>query len=314
MMERLARARYEISELQPQQTRSWLELTDQRQRLTADNAPVVAGLDSEQEVISVIAQSVYASSAIEGQAVHAKDAKLAIVGRIDNRDENREDYAERVRTAQSIYSAYVWALAHSFPLEGGKAITIDFIREVHRRMFAATRPNLAGKWKDKPNQIQWGDRIVLEMVDPSRVAELLTALCDRVSYQFDEAENTGRYNKLLATAEFVLDFLAIHPFGDGNGRTARLLSTFLLEQAGYHFARFYPLDPVILDRQQEYYLALFRAQMAWYSDDEDLTPWTDFYIQAVFAQWLRAHEEILKVVNGNRSAPSAKDHDQKIPQ
>jgi Fic family protein len=302
MMERLARARYEIAELMPSQSQQWLELTEQQRRLTQEDAPVVEGLQSEEEVISAIAQSVYASSAIEGEAVHVKDVNLAIVGRIDNREGYKEDYAERVRTARSIYSAYVWTLAHSFPLEGAKAITVDFIREVHRRMFVATRPDIAGKWKERPNRIQWGNRLVLEMVPPSRVEELLSALCDRINDQFNQADTNGRYSKLMATAEFVLDFLAIHPFADGNGRTARLLSTYLLERSAYHFARFYALDTVILDRQQDYYLALFQSQMNWYSESEDLTPWTDFYIQAIFAQWLRAHEEILKTVNGSRGS------------
>jgi Fic family protein len=90
----------------------------------------------------------------------------------------------------------------------------------------------------------------------------------------------------------VVDFLAIHPFSDGNGRTARLLSTYLLERAGYHFARFYSLDTIILERQQAYYKALFDSQREWYKESEDLTPWVEFYLNAIFTQWLRAHEAI----------------------
>jgi Fic family protein len=298
MMERLARARYEISKLIPGGADVWAELNDQAQQLTDGPTPLIAGLESEKNVLPTIAQSVYASSAIEGEAVYAKDASLAIVGHVDDREGQKEDYQERVKGAQAIYATYIWALTQAFPLAGNKVVTTGFIRELHRRMFSATKPHVAGKWKEKPNGIYWQGQYVLEMVAPDRVQQLLTALCDRISEQFNEADHSGRYSKLLAIAEFVLDFLAIHPFSDGNGRAARLLSTYLLERAGYHFARFYSLDSVILDRQQDYYRALFKAQAKWYSADENLTPWVDFYVSAIFAQWLRAHEEILKTVNG----------------
>jgi Fic family protein len=90
----------------------------------------------------------------------------------------------------------------------------------------------------------------------------------------------------------VLDFLAIHPFHDGNGRAARLLSTYLLERSGYHVARFYPLDSVILENRDAYYEALFRAQQRWYQPDEDLTPWIELYTDMVFQQYLRAFQRV----------------------
>jgi Fic family protein len=96
----------------------------------------------------------------------------------------------------------------------------------------------------------------------------------------------------LATAEFILDFLAIHPFHDGNGRAARLLSTYLLERSGYHFARFYPVDNIILENREAYYDALFSSQRRWYQVDEDLTPWVEFYTDVIFNQYVRAFQRV----------------------
>jgi Fic family protein len=93
-------------------------------------------------------------------------------------------------------------------------------------------------------------------------------------------------------AEFILDFLAIHPFEDGNGRAARLLSTYLLERSGYNFTRFYPLDQVIMDSRNAYFEALFEAQSKWYQKDENMTPWIVFYVDAIFKQWERSLAEI----------------------
>jgi Fic family protein len=103
---------------------------------------------------------------------------------------------------------------------------------------------------------------------------------------------SGDPSRFLTTAEFILDFLAIHPFHDGNGRTARLLSTYLLERCGYHFARFYPLDNVILENRDAYYEALFLAQRRWYEADEDLSPWIEFYTDMVFNQYGRALQRV----------------------
>jgi len=97
---------------------------------------------------------------------------------------------------------------------------------------------------------------------------------------------------LLAAAEFLCDFLAIHPFQDGNGRTARLLSTFLLERGGYHFTSVYPFDQVVLDTRAEYYEALNMSQRFWHTPQEDLSSWIKYFVGAVFEQWERAHRRI----------------------
>jgi Fic family protein len=128
----------------------------------------------------------------------------------------------------------------------------------------------------------------VKTLPPEKTESFLRALCERVNRSLIAAE-TSRF---LTTAEFVLAFLAIHPFHDGNGRAARLLSTYLLERSGYHFARFYPLDTVILENRDAYYEALFRAQQRWYQPDEDLTPWIELYTDMVFQQYLRAFQRV----------------------
>jgi Fic family protein len=98
---------------------------------------------------------------------------------------------------------------------------------------------------------------------------------------------------LLIVAEFIVDFLAIHPFKGGNGRTSRLLSTYLLEKCGYNFTRFYPVDSYILETRSEYYQTLYLAQKKWYLEDEDLTIWVEYYTKVIFNQWQRAYQRVL---------------------
>ncbi|HEU4887934.1 MAG TPA: Fic family protein [Thermoanaerobaculia bacterium] len=154
-------------------------------------------------------------------------------------------------------------------------------------MFKSTNPDAAGRIKTKRVAIEGGSYSV-KTLPPEKSESFLRELCNRTNRSL-LTDDTSRF---LTTAEFVLDFLAIHPFHDGNGRTARLLSTYLLERSGYHFARFYPLDTVILENRDAYYEALFRAQQRWYREDEDLTPWIEFYTDMVFHQYVRAFQRV----------------------
>ncbi|MBU1701128.1 MAG: Fic family protein [Candidatus Eisenbacteria bacterium] len=75
-----------------------------------------------------------------------------------------------------------------------------------------------------------------------------------------EAVQSGEYHVLLVVAVFVVRFLAIHPFQDGNGRLSRALTTLLLLRAGYDYVPYSSLERIVEDNKEEYYKALRRAQ------------------------------------------------------
>jgi Fic family protein len=231
-----------------------------------------------------IAQSVNASSEIEGEEIPAEKLDLALAvatkpsaRRID------EELERRMLAVSSIIRTLLRALVEP-PRD---FITFDFVLQIHRRMFEATDPEGAGRIKTKRVAIEGGLSAV-RTLPPEKSESFLRELCDRTN----QSLIAGDTSRFLTTAEFILDFLAIHPFHDGNGRTARLLSTYLLERSGYHFARFYPLDSVILENRDAYYEALFRAQQRWYQAEEDLTPWIELYTDMVFQQYVRALQRL----------------------
>jgi Fic family protein len=251
-------------------------------RFTNDDVIKPDNLDAT--ALRNIAQSVNASSEIEGEEVPADQLDLALAAatkptarRID------EELEQRMLAVASIIRTLLWTLVEP-PRE---FISFDFVLEVHRRMFESTAPDVAGRIKTKRVTIEGGVYAV-KTLPPEKSESFLRELCDRVNRDLSDSDRS----RFLTIAEFVLDFLAIHPFHDGNGRTARLLSTYLLERSGYHFARFYPLDNVILENRDAYYEALFRAQQRWYLPDEDLTPWIDFYTDMVFTQYIRAFQRV----------------------
>lgn len=89
---------------------------------------------------------------------------------------------------------------------------------------------------------------------------------------FATARSEGRLEPLLVLSAYVLDFLCIHPFLDGNGRMSRLLTLLLLYQAGYGVGRFISLEKVIEDTR-EGYDALSRSSKGWHEGRHTLVPW-----------------------------------------
>jgi Fic family protein len=238
-----------------------------------------------------LAMSVNASSQIEGEEIHATLVAL-ILNEATEPVEGRPlepELRHRLDVNRSIYKAYMWALT----CDQRDMISPSFILNVHRLMFSESEhySSLAGKFKDKEVVVS-GARYHVKTLPSSRTEEAIKKLCIRVNHDFSKNKTDKEKPLLTIVAEFLVDFLAIHPFRDGNGRTARLLSTYLLERIGYHFAPIYPIDSIINERRAEYFQALFSAQRNWYSEHEDLTEWVEFYVDVVYEQWERAYRKI----------------------
>jgi len=236
-----------------------------------------------------IAQSVNASCETEGEGISAAQLELALNTPTLplNGDRNDDEFLKRHAAVREIYQAYIWALTQ----DSGSFISYDFVLELHRRMFQSTKPELAGCLKEKPIKIE-GAGYSVDTLPPEKTRQFLRSLCQRTEKTLHAACKDADASMFITSAEFVIDFLAIHPFTDGNGRLARLLSTYLLERTGYHFARFYPLDKIIYEERERYYHVLFDSQQGWYTEHEDITSWIKFYIDAVYEQSQRAYRRV----------------------
>jgi Fic family protein len=219
-LERLAKARFRIREMSDVDLEDWKNVR----------------ADFNRNLV----QSVNASSEIEGEAVHVD--KLSVlespvtepaVGAID------KELETRLAAIKSIYETYLWMLCRSEK----PILTYELLLECHQRMFSSTKGEAAGKIKTKPVFIRGGSYHITTL-SPEKTELFLRKIIEEFNHRWELSTKYAEYSRFLLIAEFILDFLAIHPFADGNGRTARLLSTYLLEKAGYHFARFYPVDTI----------------------------------------------------------------------
>lgn len=119
---------------------------------------------------------------------------------------------------------------------------------------------------------------------PRRMAELLAWL--------DEARGSKPLHPLLVIAVFMVVFLAIHPFQDGNGRLSRILTNLLLLQAGYAYVPYSSLESVIEGSRDAYHLALRQTQGTLNGDAPDWQPWLLFFLRALQQQKRRLAEKV----------------------
>lgn len=107
-----------------------------------------------------------------------------------------------------------------------------------------------------------------------------------------EALESGLVHPLLIIGSFVVRFLAIHPFQDGNGRLSRALTTLLLLRSGYSYVPYASLESIIEENKESYYLALRRTQGTLRSDLPDWEPWVTFFVRALHTQKSRLERKI----------------------
>lgn len=116
-----------------------------------------------------------------------------------------------------------------------------------------------------------------------------------------------RYHPLLVIANFVVEFLTIHPFQDGNGRMSRILTNLMLLQNGYKYMPYVSHEKYIEDNKTDYYLALRQSQKTFNTENENIKPWLDFLFplllkQAEFAIDLLSKENIEKLLSEKQLA------------
>lgn len=95
---------------------------------------------------------------------------------------------------------------------------------------------------------------------------------------------------ILVMCNFLFEFLAVHPFEDGNGRLSRALTNLLLLKQGYSYVTYVSLEEIIEDTKTEYYQALRRTQQKHKTANEDITPWVLYMLDALGEQTKKARK------------------------
>jgi Fic family protein len=175
------------------------------------------------------------------------------------------------------------------------------IRGLHASLFKFTAEQ-GGQWKTADNEIaevHGGKRRTrFRCVSAVETPAAMQSLCD----EFARLRDQEAVEPLLLIPAFVLDFLCVHPFRDGNGRIARLLSLLLLYQSGYEVGRYISLERIIEQSKESYYDTLRASSQGWHEGRHDLSPWRDYFLGTVVA----AYRELERREGMLTTAPGAK--------
>lgn len=164
----------------------------------------------------------------------------------------------------------------------------NYIKQIHKVLlkYSTKDTRHRGEYKKFPNHVEaFSDDgrslgIIFETASPFETPFKMAELVEWFNIQWEKRE----FHNLLLIAIFLVNFLAIHPFQDGNGRLSRILTTLLLLKSGYSYVPYSSLERVIEDNKEQYYLALRRAQSKLYTDNSTINAWILFFLASLRKQ------------------------------
>ena len=236
-------------------------------------------------------QSTESSNRIEGVVAPIRRIEEIVAQKTTPRDRSEQEIAGYRDVLQTIHSSH-----DAIPFTPGVVL------QLHGDLYRYTTTP-GGRWKSSDNEIVERHPNGTRVVRFAPVAPWATpAAMDELHRRFEEQWRADRAEPLVLIAAYVLDFLCIHPFLDGNGRMARLLTLQLLYRAGYEVGRYVSLEKIVEESKQSYYSALGASSQDWHEGAHDLAPWLEYWLGTL----LRAYAEFEQRVNALQSARGAK--------
>lgn len=233
-------------------------------------------LDQLPELLSSLAdhtrvESIRASTAIEGYEVDPERASK-LVHQPDARVRNRNERE---------FAGYRDAIDELMGVAEPERLSAPFILHLHRQLYRHTGGG-GGRFKLEDNVIasrdEDGRRVEIFVPPGHEDAEWMTVeLVDR----YNDACDLEQAHPLVLLGAFVLDFLAVHPVADGNGRLARLLTTHELLRNGYGIARYVSIEQRIWESQNSYYEVLRQSQLGWHDAEHNIWPWIEYLVGVI---------------------------------
>jgi Fic family protein len=232
-------------------------------------------------------ESIGSSTRIEGSRLSDREVE-ALLGRLETKSFATRDEQE--------VAGYAYVMEQVFAHFGEIPLTANMLRQIHRDLlqYSTKDERHRGEWKSLPNHVAAFDAdgkelgIVFETSSPFDTPAHMDALLD----WHRRAESDTGLHPLLRIGIFIVAFLAIHPFQDGNGRLSRILTTLLLLRAGYGHVPYSSLESIIEQNKEAYYLALRRTQTTWRESTADWPAWLMFFLRSIRQQITRLQQRL----------------------
>lgn len=233
-------------------------------------------------------QSTEASNKIEGIYTSDDRLKSLVTNKTTPRTRNEQEIAGYRDVLATIHENHDYI-----------PVKPSIILQLHRDLYKFSGKSIGGKYKGSDNVIEEEDEQGNRRVrfQPLSAFETPGAI-DEICAAFDDMMAKNEADPLLLIPMFVLDFLCIHPFNDGNGRMSRLLTLLLLYRAGYIVGKYISIEKMIEQTKETYYEALQNSSANWHEGDNDYIPFVQYTLAVILAAY-REFSSRVKLLSSN---------------
>lgn len=238
---------------------------------------------------SVLITSTGASTRIEGAKLSDEDIEKLMRGIDIQKFTNRDKQEVR---------GYYELLENVFDSWRKISFSESTIKHFHQELLKYVDKDKVhrGEYKKQENKVHMVDAagmslaVLFDTTDPYLTPKEMQELVGWT----EGALREKRYHQLLVVGNFLVQFLAIHPFQDGNGRLSRVLTNLLLLKGGYEYMPYVSHEKLVEDNKPEYYIALRKTQKTLDAKEDDIVPWLDFFFTMLIRQSEMAIELLSK--------------------
>ena len=232
---------------------------------------------------STLITSAGASNRIEGGKLNDEEVEKVMRGLAVSKfaDRDSQEVQGYLETLQNVFDSF-----QTLPLRE------SVITSLHNQLLKYSHKDDThrGGYKKKENTVGVlgpDGKVARIMFETTKAYLTPKEMQELVDWTADALEK-NRFHQLLIIANFIVEFLKIHPFEDGNGRLSRVLTNLLLLRSGYQFVQYVSHEQIVERRKDEYYIALRKSQETFKTDHDTISPWLNFFLSVIKEQATKA--------------------------
>lgn len=238
-------------------------------------------------------QSTEASNKIEGIYTSDERLKNLVLNKTMPKTRGEQEIAGYRDVLATIHDSYEFI-----------PVRPSIILQLHRDLYKFSGKSIGGAYKNSDNIIAEedaeGNRFVRFQPLPAwETPEAIEQICNA----FNDVMSRGEADPLLIIPMFILDFLCIHPFNDGNGRMSRLLTLLLLYKAGYIVGKYISIEKVIETSKDTYYEALQSSSQDWHEEKNDYAHFVRYMLGVILSAYREFSERVKVLTTSGMSKP-----------
>jgi len=238
-------------------------------------------------------QSTGASNRIEGISTSDERLQALVSEKSEPRNRSEQEIAGYREVLALIHDNYDYIVPRT-----------NILLQLHRDLYQFNPSSAGGRFKNTDNVIAETDALGVSKIRFTPVPAFETPeAVDRLTTAFIDAIQSETYDPLLLIPMFVLDFLCIHPFNDGNGRMSRLLTLLLLYRSGYIVGKYISLEMLIERTKETYYDALQSSSQDWHEARNTYYPFVKYSLEMILGSYKEFSMRVELMLNRGLSKP-----------